>query len=75
MDAWAVTAVVIVLGALVLDGTRAYRALPALLNRLRRPSTGRPQSLRVDSAGLPPAPTNRLGFAGRERESRHGERS
>jgi len=35
VDAWIVPAIVILLSALAVDSTRAYRALPVLLNRLR----------------------------------------
>jgi len=35
VDAWIVPAIVILLSALAVDRTRAYRALPVLLNRLR----------------------------------------
>lgn len=75
IDVWMVPAIVIVLGALVVDRTRAYRAVPAVLNRLRgrsRPG-GRQQTLGVDSDELPPVRINRAEFAGREKESRHGE--
>jgi hypothetical protein len=41
MEAWMPTAVVIVLGAIAVDRTRAYRLVPATLSRLRRWS--RPQ--------------------------------
>jgi hypothetical protein len=76
VDAWIVPAVVILLSALAVDRTRAYRALPALLNRLRgrSPATGRPQVVGVDSSELPPVQINRSDFADREKESRHGER-
>jgi hypothetical protein len=76
MDAWVLIAIVIVLGALAVDRTRAYRALPALLNRLRGRSrvAGRPQTLGVDSAELPPVRINRSDFAaGNEKEPGHGE--
>ena len=73
MDAWTVAAIVIVMSALVLDRTRAYRVLPALLNRLRgRPGSGS-RALGVDSAQRPPVPIDRSDFAGREKESPHGE--
>ena len=36
MEVWVVTAVVIVLAALSLDRTRAYRVLPTAVNRFRR---------------------------------------
>jgi hypothetical protein len=75
IEAWIVPAVVIVLSALVVDRTRAYRALPAVLNRLRgRSRPGRRlETLGVDSDELPPVPINRAEFAGREKGSRHGE--
>ena len=75
IEAWIVPALVIVLGALAIDRTRAYRALPAVLNRLRARSRpgGRPETLGVDSDELPPVRINRAEFAGREKESRHGE--
>ena len=38
VEAWILPAVVILLGAIAVDRTRAYRALPALLGRLRRRS-------------------------------------
>lgn len=75
MDLWVVVAIVIVLAALTVDRTRAYRALPAALNRLRgrSRSAGRPQTLRVDSAEPAPVAINGSDFAGREKESGHGE--
>ena len=42
MEALIFVAIVIVLGALAIDGTRAYRALAPLVNRMR----GRPRSRR-----------------------------
>ena len=36
MELWIGIAVVIVLGALAIDRTRAYRLLPAVVNQLRR---------------------------------------
>jgi hypothetical protein len=75
MDAWIVAAIVIVLGALAADRTRAYRALPALLNRLRgrSRSVGRPQTLGVDSKELPPVQITRSDFADRKKGAPHGE--
>lgn len=74
IEAWVVLAVVIVVIALAIDRTRAYRVLPALVSRLRGRSSpnGRQHALGVDSAELPPLNTNRAEFA-REKESRHGE--
>ncbi len=74
IDAWTVPAIVIVLSALAVDRTRAYRALPALLNRLRGRSrfAGRPQALGVDSSELPKVQIIRSDLADRE-EPRHGE--
>lgn len=48
MEAWTVAAIAILLSALVLDRTRAYRALPALLNRLRGRSRPRGPSPRQE---------------------------
>ena len=75
MDAWVVVAIVIILGALAVDRTRAYRALPFFLSRLRRRSRtpGRPQTPGVDSAELRPVHIDESDFAGREKEPRHGE--
>ena len=73
MDAWTVAAIVIVLSALLVDRTRAYRALPALLNRLRGRARARSHAAGVDSAQLPQVPIDRSEFAGREKESLHGE--
>lgn len=75
MDAWIAIAIVIVLSALAVDRTRAYRALPFVLNRVRRRSrsAGRPQTLGVDSSELPPVRINRSDFAGREKEPRDGK--
>jgi hypothetical protein len=75
IDAWPLLAVVIVVGALVADRTRAYRALPVMLNRLRARSRSadHPQTSGVDSAELLAAATNRSDFAGREKEPRNGE--
>ena len=75
MDPWVVIATLIVLGALAVDGSRAYRALPYLLSRLRRwtRSAARPDPLGVDSRELPPVRINRSDFAGREEEPRDGE--
>ena len=42
MEVWMTSAIVIVLGTIAVDRTRAYRFVPATLNRLRRWS--RPQS-------------------------------
>jgi len=36
MEAWMASAVVIVLGAIAVDRTRAYRFVPATISRLRR---------------------------------------
>lgn len=36
MEVWALTAVVIVLATLGIDKSRAYRVLPAAVNRFRR---------------------------------------
>ena len=36
MEVWVLTAVVILLATLGIDKSRAYRVLPAALNRLRR---------------------------------------
>ena len=73
MDVWTVAAIVIVLSALLVDRTRAYRALPAFLNRLRGRSGARSQTVGVDSAQRPPVPSDRSNLAGREKESPHGE--
>jgi hypothetical protein len=75
MEAWVVLAIVIVLGALTLDRTRAYRALPFVLSRLRRRSrvAGPPQTLGVDSAELDPVPVEGSGSAATDKEPRHGE--
>jgi hypothetical protein len=75
MEVWVVIAIVIVLGALTMDRTRAYRALPFVLSRLRRRSraTGPRQTLRVDSAELDPVPIGGSDSAAREKEPRHGE--
>jgi hypothetical protein len=40
MDAWVVIAVVIVLAALTIDRSRAYRVVPTVWNRLRSGSAG-----------------------------------
>ncbi len=74
IDGWTVPAIVIVLSALAVDRTRAYRALPALLNRLRgrSRSAGHPQALGVDLNELPKVQINRSDLADRE-EPRHGE--
>ena len=49
VDTWIVISVVIVMGALALDRTRAYRVLPFLLSRLR----GRSHSaVRVETPGV-----------------------
>lgn len=75
VDAWTVIAIVIVIGALAVDRTRAYRALPQHLSRLRRRtrSAARTDSLGVDSGELPRVPINRPDFAGREKEPPNGE--
>lgn len=73
MDTWTAAAIVIVVSALVVDRTRAYRALPAFLNRLRGRSGARSHALGVDSAQRPPVPVDRPDFAGREKESPDGE--
>lgn len=73
MDTWTVAAIVIVVSALVVNRTRAYRALPAFLNRLRGRSGARSQAAGVHSVELPPAPIDRSDFAGREKELPHGE--
>lgn len=71
MDAWTVVAIVIVLSALLVDRTRTYRVLPALLNRLRGRSGARPETAGVDSAQRPPVQIDGSEFAGRE-EPPHG---
>ena len=73
MDAWTVAAIVTVVSALVVDRTRAYRVLPALLNRLRGRSGSGSRGPGVDSDQRPPVPIDRSDFAGREKESSHGE--
>ena len=75
VDAWPLIAVVIVVGALIADRTRAYRALPVMLNRLRgrSRSADHPRTSGVDSAELLAAPINRSDFAGREKEPRNGD--
>ena len=75
LDGWVGPAVVIVLSALAIDRTRAYRALPAVLSRLRARSRsgGRREAAGVDSGELPPVGINRAEFADREKEPRHGE--
>lgn len=40
MEIWGVTAVVIVLATLGIDRSRAYRVLPAAVNRIRRRRAG-----------------------------------
>ena len=40
MDGWGITAVVIVLVTLGIDKARAYRVLPAAVNRFRRWRSG-----------------------------------
>jgi hypothetical protein len=74
-EAWIVLAIVIVLGGLAIDRTRAYRALPVLLNRVRgrSRSAGRSQVLGVDSAEFPPVRIKGSDFTGIEEERRHGE--
>lgn len=75
MDAWFFVAVVIILGALAMDRTRAYRALPSLLSRLRRRSraASRQQTLGVDSGEHPQVHIDGSNLAHREKEPRHGE--
>jgi hypothetical protein len=36
MEQWMPPAMIVVLATLIIDRTRAYRAVPALLNRIRR---------------------------------------
>lgn len=74
MDAWTVTATAIILGALFVDRTRAYRALPLFLNRLRgrSRSSGRRGTLGVDSAESFPVRADASDVPGREKEPRHG---
>jgi hypothetical protein len=75
MEAWIALAILIILGGLTIDRTRAYRALPVLLNRVRgrSRSAGHSQILGVDSGELPPVRINGSDFAGIEEERRHGE--
>jgi hypothetical protein len=75
VETWILPAVVIVLGAIVVDRTRAYRALPALLGRLRRRSraAGSPPTLGVDSNEPPPVRIDRSDFTGTEKGHGHGE--
>lgn len=75
VDTWIVIAVVIVIGALAVDRTRAYRALPQLVSRLRRRTraAARPATLGVDSGELPSVGITRSDFAGTEKELRNGE--
>ena len=70
MDSFTLIVVVIVLGALAVDGTRAYRALPALVNRLRGRSrfAGRSAGLGVDSDENSRVPISKPEPAGREKE-------
>ena len=51
MEAWFAAAVVIVLAAIVVDRTRAYRFIPAALSRLRRRS--RSESRAISPRGTP----------------------
>ena len=74
LEPWTVAAIAIVLGALIIDRTRAYRALPLLLRRVRgRSRAGRAQTLGVDSAELRPVRIEGSDSAGREKEPRHGQ--
>lgn len=75
MDTWIGIAVVITLGALVIDRTRAYRVLPFALSRLRgRPRPARrADSLEVDSTELATVRVNRSDVAGSEKELINGE--
>lgn len=75
MDPWIIVAIVIIVGALALDRTRAYRALPVLLNRLRGRSrnAGHLEIPGVDSPELPRGRVRSSEFAGGEEEGRHGE--
>ena len=62
-------AIVILLSALAVDRTRAYRALPALLSRLRRRTrdAGWSRPLGVDSIEPPPVRIDRSDFTAREK--------
>jgi hypothetical protein len=75
VEAWVLPAVVILLSAIAVDRTRAYRALPALLSRLRRRSraVGSSPTLGVDSMESPSVQTDRSHVIGTEKEHGHGE--
>jgi hypothetical protein len=76
VEAWVLPAVVILLSAIAVDRTRAYRALPALLSRLRRRSRaagGPSPTLGVDSMESPSVPIDRSHVIGTEKEHGHGE--
>lgn len=75
VEAWILPAVVILLSAMVVDRTRAYRALPALLSRFRRRSRapGPQPNPGVDSMETPPVRIDRSDFTGTEKGHRHGE--
>jgi hypothetical protein len=75
VEAWILPAVVILLGAIMVDRTRAYRALPVLLGRLRRRSrpTGPQRSPGVDSIEPPRVRIDQTDLTGTEKEHGHGE--
>lgn len=75
VEAWVLPAVVILLSAIAVDRTRAYRALPALLSRLRRRSlpVSSPPTLGVDSMESASVQIDRTDFTGTEKGHGHGE--
>lgn len=75
VEAWVLPAVVILLSAIALDRTRAYRALPALLSRLRRRSRagGSSPTLGVDSMESASVQIDRTDVTGTEKEQSHGQ--